>query len=111
MKNILRQAEEVKRKIARPFDPALLKEDAEKTLADEMPQVAANVNSLRAAKHYEQALLEISRLRPFIDTFFDKVMVMVDDEELRAHRLGLLQTLVDEFSSIADFSEIVTERK
>ena len=55
--------------------------------------------------------MEISRLRPFIDTFFDKVMVMVEDDELRAHRLGLLQTLVDEFSSIADFSEIVTERK
>jgi glycyl-tRNA synthetase beta chain len=111
MKNILRQAEEAKRKIAQPFDPALLKEDAEKALALEMPQAAANVNSLRASKHYEQALLEISRLRPAIDTFFDKVMVMVEDEELRAHRLGLLQTLVDEFSSIADFSEIVTERK
>ncbi|HXA85510.1 MAG TPA: glycine--tRNA ligase subunit beta [Candidatus Dormibacteraeota bacterium] len=111
MKNILRQAVEANRKIAQPFDPALLKEDAEKRLAGEMPQVAANVNSLRAAKHYEQALLEISRLRPAIDTFFDKVMVMVEDEELRAHRLGLLQTLVNEFSSIADFSEIVTERK
>jgi glycyl-tRNA synthetase beta chain len=111
MKNILRQAEEAKRKIAQPFDPALLKEDTEKALALEMPQAAANVNSLRASKHYEQALLEISRLRPAIDTFFDKVMVMVEDEELRAHRLGLLQTLVDEFSSIADFSEIVTERK
>ncbi len=111
MKNILRQAGEAKRKVARPFDPALLKEDAEKALAREIPQVAASVNSLRAAKHYEQALLEISRLRPVIDTFFDKVMVMVEEEELRAHRLGLLQTLVDEFSSIADFSEIVTERK
>jgi glycyl-tRNA synthetase beta subunit len=38
-------------------------------------------------------------------------MVMVDDQSLRAQRLGLLQTLVREFSSIADFSEIVTERK
>jgi glycyl-tRNA synthetase beta chain len=111
MKNILRQAGEAKRKIAKPFDPAALKEEAEKKLAEEMPQVAANVNSLRAGKHYEKALLEISRLRPIIDTFFDKVMVMVEDEELRAQRLGLLQTLVDEFSSIADFSEIVTERK
>jgi glycyl-tRNA synthetase beta subunit len=35
----------------------------------------------------------------------------VEDETLRAHRLGLLQTLVNEFSSIADFSEIVTEKK
>jgi glycyl-tRNA synthetase beta subunit len=36
---------------------------------------------------------------------------MVEDENLRAQRLGLLQTLVKEFSSIADFSEIVTEKK
>lgn len=111
MKNILRQAAEANRRIASPFNPSSLKELPEKTLAAEIPKVAANVNALRSARRYEQALLEISRLRPFIDTFFDKVMVMVEDEELRAHRLGLLQTLVDEFSSISDFSEIVTERK
>jgi len=111
MKNILRQAQDTKKRVACPFNPELLQEDAEKKLAAEMPKVAGGVNSLRADKQYEQALLEISRLRPVIDTFFDKVMVMVENEELRAQRLGLLQTLVDEFSSIADFSEIVTEKK
>ena len=69
------------------------------------------MKELSALAQYEPALVEISRLRPAIDAFFDKVMVMVEDENLRAHRLGLLQTLVNEFSSIADFSEIVTERK
>ncbi|HEV3038349.1 MAG TPA: glycine--tRNA ligase subunit beta [Candidatus Angelobacter sp.] len=111
MKNILRQAAEAHRRVAHPFDPSALKEQAEKTLAAEIPQVASKVNSLRAARQYEQALVEISRLRSHIDSFFDKVMVMVEDEELRAQRLGLLQTLVGEFSNIADFSEIVTERK
>jgi len=111
MKNILRQAQETKKRVAHPFNPALLHEDAEKKLTAEIPKVAEKVSSLRASKQYEQALLEISRLRPAIDTFFDKVMVMVEDEELRAQRLGLLQTLLDEFSSIADFSEIVTEKK
>ena len=38
-------------------------------------------------------------------------MVMVDDEHVRANRLALLQTLLHEFSTIADFSEIVTETK
>jgi glycyl-tRNA synthetase beta subunit len=38
-------------------------------------------------------------------------MVMVDDDNLRANRLALLQTVVKEFSTIADFSEIVTEGK
>ncbi|HEY6308505.1 MAG TPA: glycine--tRNA ligase subunit beta [Candidatus Angelobacter sp.] len=111
MKNILRQAAETKKKIAEPFNPALLKDDEEKKLAAALPQVAASVNKLRASRQYEPALIEISRLRPAIDAFFDKVMVMVEDETQRANRLGLLQTLVREFSSIADFSEIVTEGK
>ena len=50
-------------------------------------------------------------MRPTVDTFFDKVMVMVEDEKVRSNRLALLQLLVDEFSTIADFSEIVTESK
>jgi glycyl-tRNA synthetase beta chain len=69
------------------------------------------VEGLRAAGNYEVALVEISRLRPTVDAFFDKVMVMVDDERVRANRLALLQTLLKEFSTIADFSEIVTEGK
>jgi glycyl-tRNA synthetase beta chain len=108
MKNILRQAAETKKKIAEPFDPSALKDQEEKALAAAVPQVAKKVQELSASRQYEPALIEISRLRPAIDAFFDKVMVMVDDETLRSHRLGLLQTLVKEFSSIADFSEIVT---
>jgi len=69
------------------------------------------VKTLRAQKQYAEALQEISKLRPHIDTFFDKVMVMVDDEQLRANRLALLNALLREFSTIADFSEIVTEAK
>jgi glycyl-tRNA synthetase beta chain len=108
MKNILRQAAEKKTKVAEPFDQAALKDQEEKALGAAVPQVAKKVKELSALRQYEQALLEISRLRPSVDAFFDKVMVMVEDENLRAQRLGLLQTLVNEFSSIADFSEIVT---
>jgi glycyl-tRNA synthetase beta chain len=111
MKNILRQADETRKRVADPFNPAALKEDEEKKLAAAVPQVAKSVKELSAARRYEPALLEISKLRPSVDAFFDKVMVMVEDEALRANRLGLLLTLVREFSSIADFSEIVTERK
>ena len=111
MKNILRQAEEAKKKIAAPFNPAALTDEEEKKLAAAVPQIAKSVKELSASGQYEPALIEISRLRPTVDAFFDKVMVMVEDENLRAQRLGLLQTLVNEFSSIADFSEIVTEKK
>jgi glycyl-tRNA synthetase beta chain len=108
-KNILRQAAENKRRVAERPDAAALVEESEKELAPLIPQTASVVETLRSTRNYEQALLEIAKLRPAVDRFFDKVMVMVDDDNLRANRLALLQTLVKEFSTIADFSEIVTE--
>jgi glycyl-tRNA synthetase beta chain len=111
MKNILRQASEKTNVIAMRMDPNSLREDSEKELAVLIPQTVATVEKLRMTRDYEAALLEIAKLRPAIDKFFDKVMVMVDDDNLRANRLALLQTLVKEFSTIADFSEIVTEGK
>ena len=47
-------------------------------------------------------------LRPLLDRFFNDVMVMVDDEQVRGNRLAILQKLYTSFSTIADFSEIVT---
>ena len=111
MKNILRQAAEKTKVIAIRVDASALQEESEKVLAALIPQTVATVEKLRAARNYEAALLEIAKLRPAIDKFFDKVMVMVDDDNLRANRLALLQTVVKEFSTIADFSEIVTEGK
>ena len=110
-KNILRQADENKRTIANRVEIAALREESEKTLAALLPKASAEVEKLRSTRDYYPALLEIAKLRPAVDAFFDNVMVMVDDEDLRANRLALLQTLVKEFSTIADFSEIVTEGK
>ena len=109
MKNILRQAHEAGSEPAEKFHPGALQEPAETNLAELIPVTASTVQKLREKKDYEHALVEISRLRPTVDTFFDKVMVMVDDDALRANRLALLQTLLSDFSTIADFSEIVTK--
>ena len=111
MKNILRQAAEGGREVGNGVDASALREDAERSLASEVPVTAEQVKALRAERRYEEALLEVAKLRPAVDLFFDKVMVMVDDSGVRANRLALLQTLVKEFSTIADFSEIVTEGK
>ena len=111
MKNILRQAQETKKRVGEKVDPAALQDDAERPLADALPKTAESVRQLRSEKNDEQALLEIAKLRPLIDRFFDKVMVMVEDEGVRANRLALLQAMLNEFSTIADFSEIVTEGK
>jgi glycyl-tRNA synthetase beta chain len=109
MKNILRQANEAGQQAATAVDPNLVQEAAERELAAQIPHTAKAVGLLSGQRNYQQALIEVSRLRPAIDTFFDRVMVMVDDERIRANRLALLQTLLKEFSTIADFSEIVTE--
>ncbi|HMC73066.1 MAG TPA: glycine--tRNA ligase subunit beta [Terriglobales bacterium] len=111
MKNILRQAREAGKQPSTTINANALKEDAERTLAGLLPETAKKVEALRGARDYETALSEIAKLRPAIDQFFDQVMVMVDDENLRANRLALLETLTREFSTIADFSEIVTEGK
>src|SRR5579872_5269357 len=111
IKNILRQANETGKRVTSGVDSNMLQDDAERELASQIPQVAESVERFRAQNDYELALIEISKLRPAVDRFFDKVMVMVEDEQIRANRLALLQTLLANFSTIADFSEIVTEGK
>jgi len=110
-KNILRQAEETGREVAAQVDAKLLQEEPEEDLAARVPATAKRVEAFRTERHYEKALLEIAKLGPVIDRFFDKVMVMAEDVKIRANRLALLQSLLKEFSTIADFSEIVTETK
>jgi glycyl-tRNA synthetase beta chain len=111
MKNILRQASETGKQIAPGLEYSLFTDAAEKELGEAAPRTAAAVELLRKDKKYDEALRDIARLRPLVDTFFDKVMVMVEEARVRANRLALLQFLVNEFSTIADFSEIVTEGK
>jgi glycyl-tRNA synthetase beta chain len=111
IKNILRQAKETGKRVAEKFEPASLAEEAERALAETMQRTAPRVRELTGKSEYSEALAEIATIRPAVDTFFDKVMVMVEDERVRANRLALLQALLNEFSTIADFSEIVTERK
>ncbi len=111
IKNILRQASEAEKRVAETLDRALLKQAEEQRLASVMFDVAGRTQQLKGRKDYVGALRETVRLRPDLAAFFDAVMVMVDDEALRANRLRLLQALLNEFSTIADFSEIVTEKK
>jgi glycyl-tRNA synthetase beta chain len=79
------------------LDEALLESGPESELHQEFRRMAG--------QPIENA---ISRLRPKIDLFFDKVLVNAPDPAVRQNRLTLLQTLLAEFSTIADFSEIVT---
>jgi len=111
IRNILRQAGEKKIQPATKFDALQASAPEEKQLAAFMERTLPSVEELRAQENYSDALLALSTAREPVDAFFDKVMVMVDDERIRANRLALLQTLLQQFSTIADFSEIVSDGK
>ena len=86
----------------------LFTEEAERELHARAASVRKEVEQQKRAGRYREALQEIAKLRPVVDRFFDDVMVMADDEQIRKNRLTLLSGLLSEFSTIADFSEIVT---
>jgi glycyl-tRNA synthetase beta chain len=97
IKNILKQAE---------FDQAGA---VQLDLLDPGPEQELYAECARAGG---QALeTRIAVLRPKVDLFFDKVLVNAKDEAVRRNRLTLLKNLLTEFSTIADFSEIVTQKQ
>jgi glycyl-tRNA synthetase beta chain len=111
MRNILKQAAEKGIAPAASFEDLPNSPQEEKNLAAYVEVNGPKVEALRKKKEYGEALTLLSTAREPVDAFFDKVMVMVEDAKLRANRLALLRTLLKEFSTIADFSEIVTEGK
>jgi glycyl-tRNA synthetase beta chain len=111
IRNILRQAEEKNIKFSAEFEYLPDAAEEEKALMAHLESRTAKIEEHRSKKEYLEALLLLSEIREPLDRFFDKVMVMVDDERVRANRLALLRTLLRRFSSIADFSEIVTDNK
>ena len=106
IKNILRQAEE-KKFLIESSDAINLVPQAQE-LHDAAGFLAPRVAKLREERAYIPALTEIATLRPVVDTFFDKVMVLDPDPNVRGAHLGLIDEVLRGFSTIADFSEIVT---
>lgn len=111
IKNIIRQATEKgilpAGQPAGVASPDLLRDPEERSLRDEAMGLAPIVEELRTRRQYRQALEQIATLRPPVDLFFDKVMVMTDDAAVRANRLALIGEVLHAFSRIADFSELV----
>jgi len=86
--------------------PELFAEEAEKRLHAEAAIAARQSAELKRTGSYREALQVIAGLRPAVDQFFDDVMVMTEDEQVRKNRLTLLAELLAEFSTIADFAEL-----
>ncbi len=99
--NILKK---IKTDLPAQINNELLKEKAEKNLAQQLTEVIDKISPLLAQAAYTEALTELSTLREVVDTFFDDVMVMVDDEALKNNRIALLNQLHSQFMQIADLS-------
>jgi len=111
IRNILEQAGDGQARASGAIETNLLEPGPERDLHDRFTELRPRVAALRGARKFEEALRQIASLRPQVDRFFDKVLVMAKDEQVRENRLTLLAHLLQEFSTVADFSEIVVNPK
>ncbi|HGW6095582.1 TPA: glycine--tRNA ligase subunit beta [Serratia marcescens] len=83
---------------------SVLKDAAEIQLATHLVVLRDKLQPYFAAGNYQEALVELAALREPVDAFFDNVMVMADDAEVRVNRLTLLSKLRELFLQVADIS-------
>jgi glycyl-tRNA synthetase beta chain len=101
--NILEQAKKQNIEIPDKIDESLLNTDSEKALFAVLADAKAKFANLIADKNYEGVFDFAISLKPTIDDFFEKIMVMCDDEKLKKNRIALLAKLRDVFYGFIDF--------
>jgi len=92
--------------IAEKIDETVLQEAAEKSLYSKVCELRSEVQDLFAIGNYQSALTKLAALKEPVDTFFDDVMVMADDESLKNNRIALLKQISDLFLQAADLSRL-----
>jgi len=101
--NILKKA---KVSVDGTVNEGLFEEAAEKALFSELASLSGSVEPLFNKGDYEAALCKLSSLRKPVDDFFDSVMVMADDENIRNNRIALLNQMSSLFLRAADLSRL-----
>ncbi|HLL53418.1 MAG TPA: glycine--tRNA ligase subunit beta, partial [Myxococcaceae bacterium] len=91
-------------------DPAKFTDEPERNLHVAYTAARGKVDELLKRDDYSGALKEITGLKPAVDTFFDKVMVMAEDKALRENRVRFLTEIGALFNQVADFSKIQAEQ-
>lgn len=104
--NILAAEEKKGTKVAQSVDAALLKVDEEKALYAAVNLAAQEAEEAIVREDFGGAMLALAKLRGPVDTFFEKVLVNDEDENVRANRLALLEQIRTATSKVADFSKI-----
>ena len=88
------------------IDTSLFKEDAESNLHQALEKMSNDVEELFAKHEYEHALNKLANLRKPVDDFFDDVMVLDNNETLKANRIALLAKIDSLFMQVADLSRL-----
>jgi glycyl-tRNA synthetase beta chain len=96
----------IKGGVEQPIDSSVFESDCEKNLYQQLTQVVGALEPQIGSGDYTAALSTIAGLRPAVDSFFEGVMVMAEDEKVRTNRLALLTSVSHLFTDIADFSKI-----
>jgi glycyl-tRNA synthetase beta chain len=102
--NIVKDAAE------KPLDESLLAEPAEKDLAAAFQDLRTDIEASAADGDYERCLRRIADLAPVLDRFFVEVLVMAEDEKVRANRIALLQAIGRAVSRTARLTEMVVDK-
>ena len=89
------------------FDKDLLKDDAEKALNAHITEAEPNFKKSIQERDYLALLNQLAELQPTIDTFFDDVLVMAEDDDLRRNRLALLNRIAKSIYAVADLTKLV----
>ena len=87
----------------------LIKESEEKALYDEYIKINDKIKAYFNNDDYYQALEEIAALKDMVDNFLDNIVVMVDDEEVRKNRIGLLERVASLIEPVMDINEIALD--
>ena len=87
-------------------DPKAYKQDEERALAKAITAAKQEASAAVAAEDFAAAMAAVAKLRPYVDAFFDKVTVNVDEPKLRENRLRLLNEIREATAAVADFSKI-----
>ena len=105
--NIIRKlAPEDSERITGAYRAELLAEQADKDLAAKLEEIAPRFDALWKEDKFAELFELLQEIRPVVDAFFDQVMVMSDDRNLRENRLNLLKFLVDRLGALADFNAL-----
>lgn len=87
-------------------DPALFRQDEERTLFDRIEEARAEATHAIGREDFAAAMTALARLRAPVDAFFDKVTVNADEKEVRENRLRLLSLIRAALHEVADFSKV-----